>query len=605
MYFFTKVWHIFFPVEVYSRHDSVNSPVRRPAVYGSVTRELFELFENYSTGTGQLVPRDVVKALHEIQLFPSKSQVRVLLDCGRHISDTGRKDSREAITFGEFCILVTELREQQYGLEYNFTRMGCVHGTPVTQQIVRNKSTPRVNGSAKKLSHSSRNTLGSSFEVFLGGACNPTTWRRDIAIPTLKRHGITFYNPQVAEWSQELIEIEEQAKQTAKLLFFVFGEQTRGIASMVEASFLAGANRTIFVVMLGVPQPGSEINEEMVIESEFEDLERGQAFLCDLVERKGLPVFEDIPTALSCAAKVLKEGVKIEDLTPSDGAHPVKHPNGRPGDRLIALKNIFDTYDQEKNGRISVDDVYLAVKSATGRDELTAADFDCIRSKCSCRNDTESIPNVHSLSFEEFCCLVTEYSHGWPSFQRRGCLAYYLATLQTTSRDLCSWLFSNQIKDDIYRESPSMKRDIFLGGSCSTSTWREDIAIPLFRKQGITYYNPRKAQWSIRFIPLEHEAKELCTCLLYVITSTSRGVGSMVEVAHYIGQGRNVVLCIQEVHDSTVVKGEKLTNKAARDYNRGRKYLADVANRNNVPIFEDIKESVECAMNIIQSARSS
>lgn len=31
--------------------------------------------------------------------------------------------------------------------------------------------------------------------VFLGGSCNPTTWRVDIAIPMLKKMGITYYNP--------------------------------------------------------------------------------------------------------------------------------------------------------------------------------------------------------------------------------------------------------------------------------------------------------------------------------------------------------------------------------------------------------------------------
>lgn len=34
-----------------------------------------------------------------------------------------------------------------------------------------------------------------AYEVFLGGSCNPTTWRSDIAIPTLQNLGITYYNP--------------------------------------------------------------------------------------------------------------------------------------------------------------------------------------------------------------------------------------------------------------------------------------------------------------------------------------------------------------------------------------------------------------------------
>lgn len=32
-------------------------------------------------------------------------------------------------------------------------------------------------------------------EVFLGGSCNPTTWRTEIAIPKLKKMGISYFNP--------------------------------------------------------------------------------------------------------------------------------------------------------------------------------------------------------------------------------------------------------------------------------------------------------------------------------------------------------------------------------------------------------------------------
>ena len=35
-------------------------------------------------------------------------------------------------------------------------------------------------------------------EVFLGGSCNPTTWRQDIAMPLLDKNGVNYYNPQVA-----------------------------------------------------------------------------------------------------------------------------------------------------------------------------------------------------------------------------------------------------------------------------------------------------------------------------------------------------------------------------------------------------------------------
>ena len=53
--------------------------------------------------------------------------------------------------------------------------------------------------------------------VFLGGSCNPTTWRDDLAIPFLKENSVTYYNPQVSNWRPELIEIEDQAKQVCQL----------------------------------------------------------------------------------------------------------------------------------------------------------------------------------------------------------------------------------------------------------------------------------------------------------------------------------------------------------------------------------------------------
>lgn len=34
-----------------------------------------------------------------------------------------------------------------------------------------------------------------SHEVFLGGSCNPTTWRRDTVIPLLTSLNISYYNP--------------------------------------------------------------------------------------------------------------------------------------------------------------------------------------------------------------------------------------------------------------------------------------------------------------------------------------------------------------------------------------------------------------------------
>ncbi len=52
--------------------------------------------------------------------------------------------------------------------------------------------------------------------VFLGGACNPTTWRKDIAMPFLNRHNISYYNPQVGCPTMSVIVMSVAKKEDGK-----------------------------------------------------------------------------------------------------------------------------------------------------------------------------------------------------------------------------------------------------------------------------------------------------------------------------------------------------------------------------------------------------
>ena len=42
--------------------------------------------------------------------------------------------------------------------------------------------------------------------------------------------------------------------------------------------------------------------------------------------------------------------------------------------------------------------------------------------------------------------------------------------------------------------------------------------------------------------------------------------------------------------------GRQLSSFAIKDYNRGRNYLSDLANREGIPVFDEVKEAVECAI---------
>lgn len=48
----------------------------------------------------------------------------------------------------------------------------------------------------------------------------------------------------------------------------------------------------------------------------------------------------------------------------------------------------------------------------------------------------------------------------------------------------------------------------------------------------------------------------------------------------------------------------QLTPAAIKDYNRGRAYLIDLAKRQGVPVFNDLKKALECAIEKVKSCNS-
>lgn len=49
----------------------------------------------------------------------------------------------------------------------------------------------------------------------------------------------------------------------------------------------------------------------LLFHREYEDLERSHAYLTDLVERQGIPVFTDIEGALHCTGKAIRHVCKL------------------------------------------------------------------------------------------------------------------------------------------------------------------------------------------------------------------------------------------------------------------------------------------------------
>lgn len=140
--------------------------------------------------------------------------------------------------------------------------------------------------------------------------------------------------------------------------------------------------------------------------------------------------------------------------------------------------------------------------------------------------------------------------------------------------------------------------DVYLGGSCKTQlSWREDIAIPLLKKYGLTYYNPAVSETNCLDNLNETEINLFLTnssmyfngdneevhrngensvfdnCILqrkrlidksraklFVVTNDTRSLTSMILAAHYIGlSDSKTVLCIEQLpSENCLVENEKV-----------------------------------------------
>lgn len=69
-------------------------------------------------------------------------------------------------------------------------------------------------------------------------------------------------------------------------------------------------------------------------------------------------------------------------------------------------------------------------------------------------------------------------------------------------------------------------KEIFLGGTCNNSDWRNSI-IPLLK---CLFFNPVVDNWTEEAQELEKQKRETCDIVLYVITPRMKGVYSIAEV---------------------------------------------------------------------------
>ncbi|XP_046414106.1 uncharacterized protein LOC124299281 isoform X4 [Neodiprion virginianus] len=501
-----------------------------------------------------------------MQLFPSRSQLHEMLHCAEECFEIS---SVTCIMFGEFCIFATELERL------------CERGVPVPMSA--NLS---VHCDGKDINFKT-NSKRMASEVFLGGSCNPTTWRSDVAIPTLQRLGITYYNPQVSQWGPELIAQEYEAKQAARVLLFVIDNQTRNTAGIIEAAQLAATRSNSLILVIYPYRPDQSILGENVSMQEYYDLMNGLLVLQNLVERQRIPIFGNISIALNCTSKILRDAINVQDLNVEDGIRPL-----RLGTDLIKLNEIFRSMDVNNTGTVSLGEAWIALQSNT-KSNVSVADslnaihnsdvYETLIANFSTRDD----PAEYQINFEQFCAVATEW-------------AWKLKNNSVASESIsCSnSLLLTGWPSTLIPESEN--RDIFVGVTGKDIFWLNSTAAPLIKSMDLSVYKADLNEYDVRILSQQLQHMKASRLILLIVPPHSRGISIMALAAHFIGLRSKLVLCIQSLPDDCTISGEKLTQQAIKDYNRGRMYLSDYATREGVPVFQNIADALQHAIEEVQ-----
>lgn len=138
-----------------------------------------------------------------------------------------------------------------------------------------------------------------------------------------------------------------------------------------------------------------------------------------------------------------------------------------------------------------------------------------------------------------------------------------------------------------YIQENNINIHVFMGGSADPTTWRRDVAEPLFGQASINSFNPQViGGWSDAFLAIEEAAKDASERLLFVIASQTRGTATMVEAVENIFFPKRLFLTVEDV-----IGVGTFIMSLTDELERGRRFLRALCKRNSVPHFKTLDEA--------------
>ena len=74
----------------------------------------------------------------------------------------------------------------------------------------------------------------------------------------------------------------------------------------------------------------------------------------------------------------------------------------------------------------------------------------------------------------------------------------------------------------------------------------------------------------------------------------------MIEIIELILQNRRIVLVLKYISDTQEIDGTIISDRERKDLNRARFYIEELANKNDIPIFNNIEQATNYICSILK-----
>ncbi|KAI6209046.1 hypothetical protein M3Y96_00179600 [Aphelenchoides besseyi] len=470
-----------------------------------------------------------------------------------------------------------------------------------------------------------------AYDIFLGGSCGNTVWRREIVIPYLKKRSITYYDPQRPVWNENMIHEEQIAKENSKLFLFVLDPGTINATSFIEIAYFAARKAPKLVVVFLGRREWSDKAHPMDLPDRIRTVNLVEAIL----KRHDVPMLTSITDALDYVDEMII-GEKPWQQAIANPLQRLPYVNVK-AKRAIqrttrTVKNAISTFRStwaKKIGAVLCVEfalilflhffvftqipIWLMIIPLLAFDYVALA-LCVLYLKLKMNRNRSKLSRKLVLNPPQIPRTITSTVTS-AAVDASASLSCESSQLRNFRPQTQIDFVEKEIREHFRAEEKPKKRkqsrreklrlngcvtspvgyDVFL--SCSSGSeldWITKKAVPQLHKSGLTYTSAIMCDQEMR-IPLLHTASHI----LYYIPSYRTFLSGMIEIAYFIGHSDwQVTVCVPEAAEQLDGNSEDPESRLVIErrneaYQRAFCYLMDMARRRECRVFRNVEDSIK------------